>query len=71
MTRLGLFYVVSRLDAPAGPAYGGTGRTFDWSKAAGNTSLKIILAGGLDADLERDRLVRGLRIAHGIQFRAS
>jgi phosphoribosylanthranilate isomerase len=37
------------LDAPAGPAHGGTGRTFDWSKASGNTNLKIILAGGLDA----------------------
>ena len=37
------------LDAPAGAAYGGTGRTFDWSKASGRTNLKIILAGGLDA----------------------
>ena len=37
------------LDAPAGSSYGGTGRTFDWSKASGNTNLKIILAGGLDA----------------------
>ena len=37
------------LDAPAGDAYGGTGRAFDWSKAAGATELKIILAGGLDA----------------------
>ena len=37
------------LDAPAGEAYGGTGRTFDWSKASGRTNLKIILAGGLDA----------------------
>ena len=36
------------LDAPAGQAYGGTGRTFDWSRAAGS-SRRIILAGGLDA----------------------
>jgi len=37
------------LDAPAGAAYGGTGRTFDWSVAAGYRNVKIILAGGLDA----------------------
>lgn len=37
------------LDAPAGKAYGGTGRSFDWSKASGETKLRIILAGGLDA----------------------
>jgi phosphoribosylanthranilate isomerase len=30
-------------------SYGGTGRTFDWSLAAGSTKVKIILAGGLDA----------------------
>jgi phosphoribosylanthranilate isomerase len=36
------------LDAPAGQAYGGTGRTFDWSRAAGS-KRRIILAGGLDA----------------------
>ena len=29
--------------------HGGTGRTFDWSKAAGATKVKIILAGGLDS----------------------
>ena len=29
--------------------HGGTGRTFDWSKAAGQTKVKIILAGGLDS----------------------
>jgi phosphoribosylanthranilate isomerase len=33
------------LDSPGG---GGTGRTFDWSRAAGS-SRRIILAGGLDA----------------------
>ena len=37
------------LDTPSGEAYGGTGRTFDWSKAGGATKVKIILAGGLDA----------------------
>lgn len=36
------------LDAPSG-VYGGTGRTFDWSKATG-ANRKIILAGGLDAE---------------------
>jgi phosphoribosylanthranilate isomerase len=36
------------LDAPAGQSYGGTGQTFDWSRAAGSTR-RIILAGGLDA----------------------
>jgi phosphoribosylanthranilate isomerase len=36
------------LDTPANEAYGGTGRTFDWSRAAGSTR-RIILAGGLDA----------------------
>jgi phosphoribosylanthranilate isomerase len=29
--------------------HGGTGRTFDWARAAGETQVKIILAGGLDA----------------------
>lgn len=36
------------LDTPAGDVYGGTGRTFDWSRAAGSRK-RIILAGGLDA----------------------
>jgi len=36
------------LDTPASEAYGGTGRTFDWSRAAGSNK-RIILAGGLDA----------------------
>jgi phosphoribosylanthranilate isomerase len=36
------------LDSPAGQSFGGTGRTFDWSRAAGSTR-RIILAGGLDA----------------------
>lgn len=37
------------LDGPAGAAYGGTGKSFDWSLAAGS-GKRIILAGGLDAD---------------------
>jgi len=44
------------LDTPAGAAYGGTGRTFDWSKAAGSTKAKIILAGGLDASNVRQAI---------------
>jgi phosphoribosylanthranilate isomerase len=36
------------LDAPS-EVYGGTGRTFDWSKAT-RTNRNIILAGGLDAE---------------------
>ncbi len=37
------------LDGPAGTLYGGSGRTFDWSRAAA-TGLRIIIAGGLDGD---------------------
>jgi phosphoribosylanthranilate isomerase len=37
------------LDTPSEKVYGGTGRTFDWSKAAG-TGRRIVLAGGLDAE---------------------
>jgi phosphoribosylanthranilate isomerase len=36
------------LDAPS-ERYGGSGRTFDWSRAR-HAAKKIILAGGLDAD---------------------
>jgi phosphoribosylanthranilate isomerase len=43
------------LDAPAEQAYGGTGRTFDWTRAAGST-LRIILAGGLDASNVRQAI---------------
>jgi phosphoribosylanthranilate isomerase len=35
--------------------YGGTGRTFDWTRAAGST-LRIILAGGLDASNVRQAI---------------
>jgi phosphoribosylanthranilate isomerase len=37
------------VDTPAGEAQGGTGRTFDWSLAAG-LDAKVILAGGLGPD---------------------
>jgi phosphoribosylanthranilate isomerase len=43
------------LDAPAGQSYGGTGQTFDWSRAAGSTK-RIIVAGGLDADNVRQAI---------------
>jgi phosphoribosylanthranilate isomerase len=36
------------LDGPAGALYGGSGQTFDWSRAAG-LAPKIVVAGGLDA----------------------
>jgi len=47
------------LDAPAGAAHGGTGRSFDWSLAAG-IPLNIVLAGGLDASNVQD----AIRAAH-------
>ena len=37
------------VDAPSDSLYGGTGRTFDWSRAK-NIPKKIVIAGGLDAD---------------------
>jgi phosphoribosylanthranilate isomerase len=37
------------LDSGATGLYGGSGQTFDWSRAAGS-KRKIVLAGGLDAD---------------------
>lgn len=36
------------LDAPAGALHGGTGHSFDWSRARG-LKQRIVLAGGLDA----------------------
>jgi phosphoribosylanthranilate isomerase len=44
------------LDTPASDVYGGTGRTFDWSRAAGSRK-RIILAGGLDASNVRRAIV--------------
>jgi phosphoribosylanthranilate isomerase len=37
------------LDTASKDSYGGTGRTFDWTKAIG-IGRRIVLAGGLDAD---------------------
>ena len=60
------------LDAPSGDAYGGTGRTFDWSKASGATELKIILAGGLDAANVRQAIAAahpwGVDVCSRIEF---
>ncbi len=36
------------LDGPAGALYGGSGESFDWSRAAG-LPQRVIIAGGLDA----------------------
>jgi len=47
------------LDGPAGELYGGTGVAFDWSVAA-VTGLRIILAGGLDAE----NVARAVAVAH-------
>ena len=47
------------LDGPAAELYGGSGRTFDWSLAAA-AGLRIILAGGLDAD----NVARAIAIAN-------
>jgi phosphoribosylanthranilate isomerase len=38
------------LDADAGAAYGGSGRTFDWSRTAGVARGRLFVAGGLRAD---------------------
>jgi len=43
------------LDTPAGEAHGGTGRTFDWSRAAGFRE-QVVLAGGLDASNVRQAI---------------
>jgi phosphoribosylanthranilate isomerase len=43
------------LDAAVEQAYGGTGRTFDWARAVGST-LRIVLAGGLDASNVRQAI---------------
>jgi phosphoribosylanthranilate isomerase len=48
------------LDADAGAGYGGSGRTFDWNRAAGVASGRLFLAGGLRPDnvAEAIRIVR-------------
>jgi len=43
------------IDAFADGAWGGTGRTWDWTRAAG-AKQRIILAGGLDATNVRDAI---------------
>jgi phosphoribosylanthranilate isomerase len=45
------------LDTASKDNYGGTGRTFDWTKAAG-TGRRIVLAGGLDAENVREAIGR-------------
>jgi phosphoribosylanthranilate isomerase len=45
------------LDTASKDAYGGTGRTFDWTKAIG-IGRRIVLAGGLDADNVREAIER-------------
>jgi phosphoribosylanthranilate isomerase len=47
------------LDGPAGDLYGGSGRTFDWSRAAAS-GVHIIVAGGLDGD----NVARAIEIAN-------
>jgi phosphoribosylanthranilate isomerase len=43
------------LDSPANGDFGGSGQTFDWSRAAGS-SRHIVLAGGLDETNVRDAI---------------
>ena len=43
------------LDTASKDNYGGTGRTFDWTKATG-TGRRIVLAGGLDPDNVRSAI---------------
>jgi phosphoribosylanthranilate isomerase len=47
------------LDGPAGELYGGSGKTFDWSRAAA-IRKRIILAGGLDAS----NVAHAIALAH-------
>ncbi len=46
------------LDGPAGPEYGGSGRTFHWGIAAGSPR-NVILAGGLDASNVAEAIAQG------------
>lgn len=45
------------LDTPSEEIYGGTGRTFDWTKVTG-AGRRIVLAGGLDAENVRAAIER-------------
>jgi phosphoribosylanthranilate isomerase len=60
------------LDAAAGKAYGGTGRTWDWRLAAQRRShVPLILSGGLDADNVADAIAAvrpwGVDVASGVE----
>jgi len=58
------------LDAYHQHKYGGTGVRFDWNLIPHNSSLPIILAGGLDADnvaATRDLPIYGVDVSGGIE----
>jgi phosphoribosylanthranilate isomerase len=59
------------LDAYHQHKYGGTGARFDWRLIPHNSSLPIILAGGLDADnvaVTRELPIYGLDVSGGIEI---
>ena len=59
------------LDAYHQHKYGGTGARFDWNLIPHNSSLPIILAGGLDADnvaATRDLPIYGVDVSGGIEI---
>jgi len=49
LDQLGLGVEALLIDTPSSELYGGTGQTFDWSLAK-EFSIRVIIAGGLDAD---------------------
>jgi phosphoribosylanthranilate isomerase len=60
------------LDAPAGPAYGGTGRTWDWDLAAQrHTRTPLLLSGGLTPENVADGIAAvrpwGVDVASGVE----
>lgn len=59
------------LDAYHPQKYGGTGASFDWDLIPKDSSLPIVLAGGLDADNVADTLdlpVYGVDVSGGIEY---
>lgn len=59
------------LDAYHPHKYGGTGARFDWSLIPKDSSLPIILAGGLNADNVADLLdmpIYGVDVSGGIEY---